>query len=167
MLVGILMSDPTQEAESRTINLDDDTADGVNLLLEFLYTLQIPTWGSGTVAFATAERAFFLGDKYGVPSLRDAGLSKLKEYVTNVTEAWVKYGAGVNVSWVNRFDGVWSWDQEGSGALRETIISALLPISKTVIELVEFQDLVWKNRDFGLAFMRAITAERLVRVSEW
>jgi len=62
-----------QEAETRTITLDNDDADGIDIMFVYLYTLEPPR----SLSITDAEQCFLLGDKYALPALREAGYQQI------------------------------------------------------------------------------------------
>ena len=75
------------EALSQEINLNDDPADGIAMVLEHLYTLEIPFLPT----MYHAKWAFTLGDKYSLPKLRGAGAVRLIFFHRLFWDAWVHF----------------------------------------------------------------------------
>lgn len=71
------------------IRLDDDDQDAVDMMLEHLYTLEKPTLLTAKAKHPNiAEKAYIIGDKYDLPSLRSVGKSSLEAMTRVQFQSW-------------------------------------------------------------------------------
>lgn len=148
-----------QEAETQTIKLDDDRPDGVNVMLLYLYTLEVPDLSNKDVSpheFTGEEQCFVLGDKYNLPILKEHGQSQLLQNVRDNLALWSTCSDQIKLNWINWLSRMWRWEQGGSEKIRGGAIEALMKISVSIIEHEAFQKLLKDNEDFNMAFLRAL-----------
>lgn len=76
-------ADSTQEAYTQTITLPDDDSTAVQIMLEYVYTLQLPNWEEVTALFeddlARMAGLFTISDKYSIHALKDYAKKKVLE----------------------------------------------------------------------------------------
>lgn len=152
-----LLTQRPQEAKTQIVNLDEDDPEGVDVLLEYLYTLTEPTVNKAAdKKHVRAEQAFIMGDKYGLGQLKTFGREKLYEGIQDDFRYWDKKTAAQKMEMVARLEKIWSWQQLGSAAIRDLCLKKLGTMSDSMLEDDRFMDLVWRQRVFGTAFMKYI-----------
>lgn len=135
------------------------------MLLVYLYTLELPDLANEHVfpwPVAPARNAYFLGDKYNLPSLRDHGRTTLIHHVRTRLDTWYEKEDANKRRWILFIGKVWEWTITDSDQVREAVLDALMSTSKAIIEDERFQKLMKENEDFHMAFLRALV-KRAIR----
>lgn len=139
------------------IRLDDDDQDAVDMMLEHLYTLEKPTLLTAKAKDPNiAEKAYIIGDKYDLPSLRSVGKSSLEAMTRVQFQSWdAKNEASKQktIVWIQR---IWSWKQDGLKYMRELCVDRLAGMSESILDFEPFQKLMWENKEFGMQFIEAM-----------
>ncbi|KAK5077707.1 hypothetical protein LTR70_001983 [Exophiala xenobiotica] len=154
-----------KESKTATITLDNDVPDGVDMLLVYLYTLELPNLANKQVypqSGSAARDAYFLGDKYNLPCLRDHGRTTLIHQIRTRLNTWYEKEDAMKERWIRFIGKVWKWTIEDSDQVREAILDALMSTSQAIIEDGRFQALMKENEEFLMAFLRAL-AKKAIR----
>ncbi|KAK5094188.1 hypothetical protein LTR70_004240 [Exophiala xenobiotica] len=145
------------ESATWVIKLDDDDQEAVDMMLEYLYTLEKP----GPLAVAlprpvSAERAYFIGDKYDLSILQSAGYSSMEVIARHLLQSWdAKNDVGKSnaISWIRM---VWSWEHDGLKDIRKLCLDRLSGMSATMLDYEPFQELLDDNKKFRIEFIKAM-----------
>lgn len=149
------------------MNLDMDPVEGVDVLLEYLYTHEKPNFNKkpGKVHLR-AEYAFVLGDKYGLPELRDFGQQKLIQHINTCFNSWKPRTDAEKEQMYIQIEHIWSWQQEGSEEIRSTCLRHLCT-DTSVLEDKEFMDLISHQRQFSTDLIKQLLAELSAYKKAW
>lgn len=144
-----------KESKTLTVKLNDDPPEGVDVLLEYLYTLGPPDFKTPDGKSLTrAEHAFVLGDKYGLPELSMCGRKKLEECIQDDFKYWDQKSEIQKKSMMSLINKIWSCKQVEADVLRSFILQRLSSMSVSMIDDELFTAMLWENKDFGKAFFR-------------
>ncbi|KAK5942871.1 hypothetical protein PMZ80_005437 [Knufia obscura] len=143
------------EAQKRVITLHDDHPDAVDLMLLYLYTLEVPN----LERTGDAEKCMLLGDKYDLPALHDGGRKAIESSIQRNVPRWHALTDLGKRQWVDFFERVWSWQIKNAIGIRTLLFAYLASVADILIEDTLFQDLLWENRGFNLAFVKAVIKE--------
>ena len=135
------------------VQLKDDKPEGVDMLLLYLYTMQIPSFTEAK----SAEDAFLIGDKYNVPALRAGGRKQLEELLTTELLEFASVSKPRHLSCIAWIEKVYTWEVEGAKEIKEAILVAVVKVSESIIEQEKLQDLIERNGEFRLTFLRALS----------
>ncbi|KAK5077708.1 hypothetical protein LTR70_001984 [Exophiala xenobiotica] len=139
-----------KEAELRTITLNDDDAEGVDLMLVYLYTLEV----SKLFDITTAEMCFTLGDKYDLQVFRTAGYEHLLSRLD--WTIWSLQDESAKTLFVAFLYQLWTWNMKDSDDLRAAVVQNFSRLGRALIEYEPFQKLLEVNAAFSLALVRAL-----------
>lgn len=148
-------ADLGQEADSKTINLKDDHTDGVALMLEYLYTLELPSLSTVTIS----KQVFEVGDKYRLTELSEHARQRLTDLLLCTCSGWPKHSKEENKQLLKLIEGTWRSTYRGACYFRSAILRGVLAVSSHVIEDEQMQGFMTRNYDFCLQFMRALNRE--------
>lgn len=123
------------------------------MMLEYLYTLQIPALNT----FDHMKMAYTLGDKYDLPKLRDAGLEALCRHLQDRCASWDKQSALQKSATASVIEEVWTWTYQDTNKFKKAILDGLCASSTRVVEDPLFQEMVSRNSDLALEFIKALT----------
>lgn len=144
-----------QESQTHVVTLNDDPPEGVDVLLEYLYTLAKPNFGKRAgQRHIRAEHAFTLGDKYGLPQLRSFGSQMLVQCVNSEFSTWHGKPDRIKQRMLGQIERIWSWQLEGSDFIRDICLWNLsrMPQSEpdSMMRDERFVALVSEQRQFSL-----------------
>lgn len=139
------------------IKLDDDDQEAVDMMLEYLYTLEKPV----PLAVAlprpvSAERAYFIGDKYDLSILQSAGYSSMEVIARHLLQSWDAKGfvsKSNTISWIRM---MWSWEHDGLKDIRKLCLERLSGMSAKMLDYEPFQQLLDDNKEFRMEFIKAV-----------
>ncbi|KAK5010257.1 hypothetical protein LTR28_010965 [Elasticomyces elasticus] len=86
-----MITDPAQEAESKTVELKDDGLDAVTGMMQYFYGIDFET--SKDNSFTTGERThlaiklYAISDKYGIPNLGTFAQAKFSKHLAQLFES--------------------------------------------------------------------------------
>lgn len=135
------------------MELKDDNPDGVDILLLYLYTLQVPTFAD----LVSAENALLIGDKYNVPALRDAGRVQFTKLATTAVSRFASIPKPRQVTCIAWIEKVYRWEIECAKAINIAIMAAVVKVSMSIIEHEKFRDFINRDEGFRWAFLRALS----------
>lgn len=124
----------------------------------YLYTLELPNFANKQVFpnhLAAAVNAYFLGDKYNLPRLRDHGRSSNIHHIQTSVNTWHKDETLTKGGLILFIGAIWKWTITDSDQVREAVLGALMSTSKAMIEDKRFQKLMKENKKFHMASLRA------------
>lgn len=137
------------------VKLDGDPIEGVEVLLEYLYTLGPPDFNKvAGESYIRAEYAYTLGDKYGLRQLQTFGREKLYEAIKDDVKGWEKKNKTEKQQMIELIEKIWSWKQKDFISMRELCVQRLSMMSVSMLEDEGFIDLVYGNRKLGTAWMK-------------
>lgn len=143
-----------QEAQNGIIMLDDDPPDGVQVLLEYLYTLEEPLIST----LGEAEHAYLLGDKYGLPILRDAGKKSLIGMwgLTAAVFEWLP--DYIKMDYLESIQELWSWTLDDVKEIQDVALAGLCSSARSgaLLHHQGFRNLLWQNKGFCIELMTAL-----------
>lgn len=120
-------------------------------MLEYIYTMKVPV----ICTFDSAKEMYMLGDKYNLPPLRTAGFTTL---CTVIKSTCIVYSVkGKLDRMIAMVEDIWSAsevDQLSHGAFKSAALEGLRVPARSLLDEVDFQSLIWRNKSFGLAFMK-------------
>lgn len=71
------------------MDLKDDPPEGVDVMLEYLYTLAEPTFDKPVnLSYERAEGAFIMGYKYNLHALKAFGRAKMSTSISSLISTW-------------------------------------------------------------------------------
>ncbi|KAK4981621.1 hypothetical protein LTR66_009841 [Elasticomyces elasticus] len=91
VLEARMITDPAQEAESKTVELKDDGLDAVTGMMQYFYGIDFET--SKDNSFTTGERThlaiklYAISDKYGIPNLGTFAQAKFSKHLAQLFES--------------------------------------------------------------------------------
>lgn len=132
--------------------MNDDPSEGIAIMIEYLYTLELPP----LVGLTQAKDVYFLGDKYELPKLRDHAASCYSDCLAIICKPHV-YSENASKEWMlSIVEDLWMWTIPGTDKLKQVVLDCLCQSASKVIEDEVFQDFFSRNKDFEMAFMRAL-----------
>lgn len=143
------------------MRLIDDPGEGVDAMLEYLYTFESPNFeGSPCGSHVKAEGAFIMGDKYDLGPLKELGRKKLLDNIQTSVRGWQsnpdQIDEEVQRLIINAIARLWTLQQDGSDSLREECLEYLCTIPGVIRDSHQFQTLVNTNSAFRNQFVRHI-----------
>jgi len=159
-----LSSDPHQEAVTKTIGLNDDNPDGIARMNEYLYTLQVPALSE----YAAAKLTYIVGDKYNLPALKDAGCAFMYKWLQAKFRDFYSKPKDEKTTLLGTIGELSKWTYPDTAKFKEAVIRGLVSSAGSNLGDTHFVDFMWRNREFGLVFMRSAVgskAESLIRKS--
>lgn len=155
------------------VTLDDDPAEGVDVLLEYLYTFEEPDFDKNAGQILTrAEHAFTLGDKYSLPQLRLFGLQQLSICIHAEFSNWAGKSDAIKERMLTQICRIWSWEQQGSGVIRELCLDCISNMAQSELQSMtmdgRFAALVFDHGQFSLDLIQHLFAKLPGRLNyEW
>lgn len=148
-------ADLRQEADSKTIDLKDDHPDGVALMLEYLYILELPSLSTVTIS----KQVFEVGDKYRLTERGEHARQRLIDLLLCTCSVWPKHSKEENKQLLKLIGGICRSTYRDACYFRSAILSGVLAVSSHVIEDEQMQGFMRRNYDFCLQFVRALNCE--------
>lgn len=151
-------TDSGKKAQPLIVNLDDELAPGLGIVLQYLYSLRLPAFNDYTITFDTALAVLKVSGKFAIPELRDEAC----RYLEGVCERWLErneWSNGKNKStsnYLETFREIWKLDFVGADKLRSALVIAMAEQSPELILLDEFENWLREDMDFNMAFMKAV-----------
>lgn len=149
------MTDDGQESQSTpmVVDLKEDIPDAVEMMLLYLYTLELPD----TDTYGVKE--YVIGDKYALSKLRDHGKCKLLNAIRITLPFFGKVPTTKKTGLIGVIKRTWAWTMTGSDELRQAILDALLKSPMSFVEHDEFFLFQRENEDFQRAFLKALAGK--------
>ena len=155
-----------QEAESQVVELPEDDPEAVGTMLQYLYTLVVPSLNT----FEKARKAFEIADKYDLTHLS----VEAKRVLLSVFQGIYLRSAGFDIPQATykpaeRLDDYWTWIQQCPGdttEFREALaIGCAAKVKSTTIqkELIEYAS---ENPEFGVLYMRKLEERAMMAEDE-
>ncbi|KAK5942850.1 hypothetical protein PMZ80_005416 [Knufia obscura] len=114
-----------KESDTLAVNLDEDPQDGVDMMLEYLYTLQKPIHPTR----AKAETVYTIADKYDLQQLRLQALDVLMNHTGMICFSWERKSEEEKADTIDWIRKVRSWEQQNFAQLREICLRRLSGMS--------------------------------------
>lgn len=143
---------------TRVLNLDADEEAAVDMMLVYLYTLEIPVAFSpqkGT--FDDAEHAYLMGDKYQLSDLKLAGYNYMMASITTMLkESKLQQDPHAVDDWTVFVKKLWVNDFPDAEHFQDIILDKLVDAAQFFMDNETFQDFIGENVEFNGDFMRAL-----------
>lgn len=137
------------------MNLDEDPQDGVDMMLEYLYTLQKPIHPTR----AKAETVYTIADKYDLQQLRLQALDVLMSHTGMICSSWERKSEEEKADTIDWIRKVRSWEQQDSAQLREICLRRLSGMSASMLDHEPFKKLLLEDDGFCMDFIKAMKQE--------
>ncbi|KAK5095968.1 hypothetical protein LTS08_007850 [Lithohypha guttulata] len=139
------------ESTAKVIEMNDDSPEGIDMYLLYLYTLQPPELSATNPAL----HALVIGGKYNAPILRDAG----KIYTTNMV---LRASAPISTTqdrtdteaWLRHIKCYWSQKMPIADDIKTALVESVFLISPYLIGLADFQGLLLEHSDLNIALIK-------------
>ncbi|KAK5094189.1 hypothetical protein LTR70_004239 [Exophiala xenobiotica] len=142
-----------KESKTSIVTLDDDDPEGVQLLLEYLYTLDL-TYSCAKYG----EIAYLLGDKYGLLPLRTAGKNQLIRWFGKGTRVLDSLKDEKKAAYLYDLGRLWSWEMEDVTEIKDAVLAGLCISVRSgpLLQHRGFQKFLRRNKDLSLELMMAL-----------
>lgn len=132
------------------ITLDSDSPQGIDQMLEYLYTFEAPYFVDAT----EAKSAYIIADKYDLQDLKSASYRVMLEKLKEGCETFYPWTFEKNTKLLLLIEEIWTWAYSDTRDFKETILRGFLASAPRTIEKKQFQDFMWAHIEFGVLFMR-------------
>lgn len=141
---------------TRTITLDDDDEEAVEILLLHLYTLEDPTFQPASGSVRRAADVYVVSDKFQVQQLKAVARMYLSRLIRRNLPHWCEFCAQLKGKWIGSFEMFWSSDFPAIEEVRSAFLEQMVDFSKYMIEEPAFRKLLQENKEFNFDFITAL-----------
>lgn len=138
------------------IDLENDDPQGIEQMLEYLYTLQVPQLAH----VSHARSAYIIADRYGLQALKDSCCEVLCAKLQQDCLIFDWTPSDDKAELLSIVSEIWSWKFSDTLKFHEAILRGFTASASTTLADKHFQDFMWEHRDFGIVFMQTALQNR-------